>query len=73
MKKLNIDNEEDEKDKEKDSKKNKKMTKEEIEKVFDDSLLVLTYKGDICNWIPIDEILTTDEFTKIYKNEIIYE
>ena len=44
-----------------------------IEKVFDDSLLVLTYKGDICNWIPIDEILTTDEFAKIYKNEIIYE
>ena len=30
MKKLNIDNEEDEKDKEKDNKKNKKMTKEDI-------------------------------------------
>ena len=44
-----------------------------IEKVFDDSLLVLTYKGDICNWIPIDEVLTTDQFAKIYKNEIIYE
>lgn len=44
-----------------------------IRKVFDDSLLLITYKSDVSNWVPIDEVLTTSEFAKIYKDEIIYE
>jgi len=45
----------------------------EIHKVLEDSLLVKTYKSDVYNWVSIDEVLTTDEFTKIYNNETIYE
>jgi hypothetical protein len=44
-----------------------------IRKIFDDSLLVMTYKSDVSNCIPKDEILTTDEFSKVYHNEKIYE
>ena len=44
-----------------------------IRKVMEDTLLVLTYKGDVMKCVPVDDILTTDQFTKIYKNEKIYE
>lgn len=44
-----------------------------IRKVMEDDLLVLTYKGNVANCIPITDVLTTEEFTKLYKNEKIYE
>lgn len=44
-----------------------------IRKIMDDDLLVLTYKSNISNCVPISEVLTTEQFAKTYKNEIIYE
>lgn len=44
-----------------------------IKKVFDDSVLALTYKSGVANWLMINELMDTDTFTKIYNNEPIYE
>lgn len=44
-----------------------------IKKILDDDLVVLTYKGEIPNCIPINDVLTTEQFAKIYTDEIIYE
>lgn len=44
-----------------------------IKKVCDDELLVFTFKSDISNWVSINDVLTTEEFIKCYKDEKIYE
>ena len=44
-----------------------------VRKVFDDGLLVVTYKTGQTNYVTVDDVLTTDEFSKIYKDERIYE
>lgn len=44
-----------------------------IKKIFDNELLVLSFKSFIPNCVPINEVLTTEQFTKIYKDEKIYE
>lgn len=45
-----------------------------IRKVLEDNdLLVITFKSGITNYVTVDEVLSTDDFTKIYKDGIIYE
>lgn len=44
-----------------------------IKKVCEDGLLVLTFKGDVPNWVSPDDVMTTDQFIKYYKDEKIYE
>ena len=52
---------------------NKGYVRYKIHKVFDDSILALTYKSEVFNWIPFEDVITTDDFAKIYNNEKIYE
>ena len=44
-----------------------------VRKVFDDELLVVTYKTGQTNYVTVDDVLTTEEFSKIYNNERIFE
>ena len=44
-----------------------------IKKIIDDDLFVTSYKSKQLNWLNISDVITFDDFIKIYKNEEIFE
>ncbi len=44
-----------------------------IKKIIGNDLFVTSYKSKQLNWLDISDIITFDDFTKIYKNEEVFD
>ena len=52
---------------------NNGFIKSVLKQFIDDDCVIITRKTHILNCVPKSELLSEEEFNKIYNNEIIYE